>query len=340
MEKEDKPLAKIKDTDYLFLTNRIRALECSLLSRERMERMLDAPTAADAAKVLQECGYPELETVTVDSINEMLSKAQERTFDDLYLFAPDRNMIDLFRVKYDYHNAKVLLKAEARGLDATNLLVSTGRVDPKKLDEEIRSSALRGLPGKLAPAIAQARDVLGTTGDPQLSDFVLDRAYFEDIAQMAESTGSDFLVGYVRMSVDIANLKSLIRTLRMGKDVDFLRSVLFEGGNIPSSKLIHGMTQDLPVADLYTSTALSEVAEVGASCISGGGSLTQFEKRCDDALTAYLTKARYVPFGESPLITYLVAKENESTAIRIIMTGRLADLSADVIRERLREPYV
>ncbi len=333
-------MAKIKDTDYLFLTNRIRALERSLLTRERMERMLDAPTAADAAKVLQECGYPELETVTVDSINEMLSKAQERTFDDLYLFAPDRNMIDLFRVKYDYNNAKALLKSEARGVDATHLLVSSGRVDPKKLDEEIRSSSLRDLPGKLAPAILQAREVLGTTGDPQLSDFVLDRAYFEDIAQLAEGTGSDFLIGYVRLMVDIANLKSLIRTLRMGKDVEFLRNVLFEGGNIPPAKLLHGMAQDAPVADLYSSGPLAEVAEVGAGCISGKGNLTQFEKLCDDTLTAYLAKARYVPFGESPLVTYLVAKENESTAIRIIMTGRLADLRADVIRERLREPYV
>ena len=80
-------MAKIKDTDYLFLSTRIRALERSLLTRERMERMLEASTAAEAVKVLQECGYPEVEEVTVDSVNEMLSKVRERTFDDLYLFA-------------------------------------------------------------------------------------------------------------------------------------------------------------------------------------------------------------------------------------------------------------
>lgn len=333
-------MAKIKDTDYLFLTTRIRVLERSLLTRERMERMLDAPTAADAAKVLQECGYPELESVTVDSINDMLSKAQSRTFDDLYFFAPDRNIIDLFRVKYDYHNAKVLLKSEARGIDAASLLVHTGRVEPKKLEEKIRSSDLKDLPGKLASAIRQARDVLGTTGDPQLSDFVLDRAYFEDIAELAEATGSQFLIGYVRLSVDIANLKSLVRTLRMGKDVDFLKGVLFSGGNIQPEKLLHGVAAGTPITDLYSASPLAPAAEVGAGCISGKKELTRFEKLCDDTVTAYLSKARYVPFGESPLITYLVAKENESTAIRIIMTGRLADLSADVIRERLREPYV
>ena len=36
----------------------------------------------------------------------------------------------------------------------------------------------------------------------------------------------------------------------------------------------------------------------------------------------------------------LSAKDNEFTAVRIILTGRLADLPADVIRERLRNAYV
>ena len=37
---------------------------------------------------------------------------------------------------------------------------------------------------------------------------------------------------------------------------------------------------------------------------------------------------------------YLIAKEAEWTAVRIVMAGRLAGLSADAIRERLRDTYV
>lgn len=332
-------MAKIKDTDYLFLSTRIRALERSLLTRERMERMLDAPTPADAAKVLVECGYPEAEEVTVDSVNQMLSQARQRTFDDLYLFAPDRNIIDVFRVKYDYHNAKVLLKSEARGVDAGALLVDTGRVSPQELREHVRASDFRGLPGHLAGAIAQARDTLGSTGDPQLSDFVLDRAYFEDMFDLARASGSAFLEGYVRINIDVANLKSLVRTLRMGKDVDFLRGVLFSGGNVDVPRIIAAVNAGTPIPELYTASALREAAELGNSAIAGA-SLTPFEKLCDDAVMAYIGDARYVAFGEAPLVAYLAARESEFTAVRIIMTGRLADLPADVIRERLREPYV
>lgn len=332
-------MAHINDTDYLFLSTRIRALERSLLTRERMERMLEAPTAADAAKVLVECGYPEVETVTVDSVNDLLAQARARLFDDLYLFAPDRNIIDVFKVKYDYHNAKVLLKSEARGVDADRLLVDTGRVKPEFLRERIRSSDFRGLPGRLGSATAQARETLGTTGDPQLSDFVLDRAYFDDMFDLAAKTGSDFLAGYVRINIDVANLKSLVRTLRMGKDVDFLKGVLFTGGNIDVGRILNAVNSGATLEDLYATSVLKDAAEAGTACLSGA-SLTQFEKLCDDAIMAHVGNARYVAFGEAPLVAYLVARESEFTAVRIIMTGRLAELPVDVIRERLREPYV
>ena len=47
-----------------------------------------------------------------------------------------------------------------------------------------------------------------------------------------------------------------------------------------------------------------------------------------------------VPFGVEVALGYLIAKEAEWTAVRIVMAGRLAGLSADAIRERLRDTYV
>ena len=57
-------MSKIKDTDYLTISARIRARETRLLTRERMERMLDARSGEERAKVLAECGYPELSALT------------------------------------------------------------------------------------------------------------------------------------------------------------------------------------------------------------------------------------------------------------------------------------
>ena len=61
---------------------------------------------------------------------------------------------------------------------------------------------------------------------------------------------------------------------------------------------------------------------------------------CDDALLRYHKGAKYVAFGEAPLIGYLAAIEAELTAVRTIVAGRLAGLGAEMITERLRETYV
>ena len=50
---------KLKDTDYLFISTYLHSRERDLLTGARMERMIEAPTAADAAKVLGEIGYGE-----------------------------------------------------------------------------------------------------------------------------------------------------------------------------------------------------------------------------------------------------------------------------------------
>ena len=42
----------LKDTDYLFISSYLRCRERNLLTSARMDRMIDAPSAADAAKVL------------------------------------------------------------------------------------------------------------------------------------------------------------------------------------------------------------------------------------------------------------------------------------------------
>ena len=49
----------IKDTDYLVISARVKAMESGLLTRERMDRMIEARDDAEALKVLSECRYPD-----------------------------------------------------------------------------------------------------------------------------------------------------------------------------------------------------------------------------------------------------------------------------------------
>ena len=295
---------KIKDTDYLAISARVRAMETTLLTAERMERLLEARSDEEVSKLLQDCGYPELDAARPEAMDAVLSQAREELLTDLGDGAPDPRYIDIFKLKYDYHNAKAILKAAAMGTSPDRMLMDMGRI--------------------------------GAARDPQLSDIVLDRWMYRDMAQVAEDTGSQFLRGYVETQIDAANLRALIRTLRMGKNADFLAGVLFESGTVEPAAILAAANHPAGgLNEIYGPTRFAQAAEAGEAALKGG-SLTEFEKRCDDAVSDYLAGAQMIPFGEAPLLAYLAARETEYTNIRILLMGRAAGLSPEVIRSRLR----
>lgn len=329
----------MKDTDYLSISARVRAMETRLLNRERRERMLDARTDEEAAKILTECGYAEPEDLSVHSVNAVLSAARVDLFQDLKGAVPKTELIEVFQIKYDYHNAKALLKAEAMGEDPRRLLMAGGRYDPNTLAESFRRGDLKEYPDLFRVSAEEARRALADHRDPQRADLVLDRACFAEMTAAAKESGSPFLQGYVRLSIDAANLRTLVRCERMGVNHELMRASLLPGGNVESAGLAALKPAELP--SRFSSTPLEAAAQQGAALLgTEGGSLTQFERSCDNALAAYLSRAKRIPFGEQPVVGYLCAREAEATAIRTILSGRKAGLTGDAIRERLRECYV
>lgn len=83
---------------------------------------------------------------------------------------PDRRLVEVFQLKYDYHNAKVLIKAQAMGLDEARLLSQGGRYDPQRLREDFLRDDLRDWGEVFRQAVLRAREVLSATGDPQQAD--------------------------------------------------------------------------------------------------------------------------------------------------------------------------
>ncbi len=323
-----------KDTDYLAISARIRAMENKLLTRERMDQMIEARDSAEAMKLLAESGYND-----GAGLEAALAQARAEVFKDMEQGAPDPRLVEVFQIKYDYHNAKTILKAQAMGSDPERLLLSGGRYDPAQLWDGWKREALSGVSVEFSKAMEQAQAALAEGGDPQQADLILDRACYGEMAGLAKELRSPFLQGYVRLSVDIANLRAAVRVARMGREGEFLRQVLLPGGNVSEGAIASARGDAL--GEVFRSGPLSQAAGLGAKLAQPeGGSLTAFERECDNALIAYLAAARRVPFGEETVIGYLYAKEQEFTAIRAIFAGRAAGLDGDTIRSRLRETYV
>lgn len=327
----------IRKEDYLCLSAMLRAREPKMLSDEKAERMVEAEAFEEAARLLSECGYPDFTGMNAAEIDKALSEHRAGLFHETERLSPESEYVDMFRIKYDYHNAKAILKAGAMDIDPAHILSSSGRFPSEKLQEDIHEEKLHGYPSVFGTAVLEARSELAKSGNPQISDFVLDRAYFAELSQLAEKKGNSFLTGYVKVLIDAANLKSAVRTLRMGKSALFLENALIPGGSTDTARILAAKDAD-EVASFYEQGSLSQAAALASEAVSGNG-MTAFEKACDNAVNEYLKKAKFVSYGPETVVTYLAAVENEITAARMILTGKLSGIDADVIKERLREQY-
>ena len=89
----------------------LRAREGKMLNAERAERMLEAATFEDAAKLLTDCGYEDMSLMDVNGVNDALARFRAAQVAELSVLVPDPAVLDLFRMKYGYHNAKVIVKS-------------------------------------------------------------------------------------------------------------------------------------------------------------------------------------------------------------------------------------
>lgn len=328
---------KVKDTDYLFLSAMLRARESKMLDRERIDRMLSALNFAEAARLLTDVGYEDMSYADAKGVDALLSERRKAIFDEIGRMAPKSELVDAFRLKYDYHNAKVIIKAESAGVSGEYLLSACGRVEGAVLLQAYEEDDFRSLPAALGRAMQEAKATLARTGNPQLADIELDRAYFAEMTDMAEETGSAFLKNYVRLLIDSANLRTAVRVIRMGRGQDFMMSALISGGGADPGRIADAaLSGGEALASAVTDPYLQQAVSLGAEAMKGGP-VTAFELACDNCVSAFLSSAKMVPFGSEAVVEYLALVEAEITAIRMILTERLAGIEPDVTRERLRD---
>ena len=310
-----------------------------MLNAERVDRLLEARDFEEAARILTEYGYEDMSEMSADQIEVLLSQRRAGIFSEIARICPDAEVVDVFRIKYDYHNAKVLIKAEGMGIDAGHLLSDCGCIAAKVIESEFRSGSYNRIPMIMSEPMREARELMGRSSNPQLVDFMLDKAYFAELLTKAERIESPFLLRYARLLIDSANLRSVVRTIRMGRGSDFMKSVIIPGGNVGIKRLsVVEMSPDGLTA-AFSMSPLKEAAVLGGAVIAGG-ELTAFEQACDNAVTRYLCKAKTKGFGDDPVISYLAAVEGELTTVRMILTGLKAGVDPQILKERLRDLYV
>ena len=107
-------------------------------------------------------------------------------------------------------------------------------------------------------------------------------------------------------------------------------------GGADSARIAQAAEGGDALSAVFNATPLARAASLAAEAVKGGA-LTDFELECDNAVADYLSAAKMKPFGIEAVVEYISLLEAEITAARMILTGRLAGIEPEVIRERLRD---
>ena len=331
-------MVKFKDTDYLHASSRIKSMEKYLLTSRQLTQMVEAHSIEEAYKVANDAGIGAGGEAA--DYEAALKTNLLDTYKLLENLSGGTDVFHIFRYEYDGLNLKSLIKAQALDKDPDSTMTGLGTVPVEALKEQFRQKKFEQLHPALAAGALEALDTLAKTGDPQAVDVILDKAVLAAMLEKAGGYDNRFIRRIVAAKIDIANIRCMVRLRRMDGDTDFFRRIAAPGGTIGENGFIEAYSKGMDsVIAFIEASSYGKVLEPAMAPLRAGGSLTLFEKLCDNYIVRLLDDARLVPFGIEPLVVYLIAKENEVKAVRIIIASRLAGVDGEQIKERLRESY-
>lgn len=317
----------------------VRTLENKMLDRTKLEALIQVGSFSDAIRLLQQSVYAPY--VYDSSYESGLKTYLEKFYNELYKIVPVKDIVDVLAIRYDGHNLKAALKGKFSSRSFENLLIDAGTIPASSIVAMVRDESYRDLPKVLKVAVEKATSDFKNNKDPQGLDITLDKAMYAYMLEKAQSSGYSYMTDVVKLLIDITNIKSFIRINIQDRGREFFSRVAIPGGNLDLDimassigEAIENFPSRIYHTDYYgwVNEAVEEYHKTGnIGCI---------EKSADDYLMKVMKRAKLISFGPEPIVSYIYAVENEVRLVRIILTGKMNELSSELLRERLRDVYV
>ncbi|NLY83006.1 MAG: V-type ATPase subunit [Acholeplasmataceae bacterium] len=325
---------------YEYAMGRISVFAKRMLSAAQLRKISEAADFGEALALLLETGYGgnitpgQIEHTEIDYfIREQLQMSRKMVRD----LTPDPELTGLFLLEVDTHNIKTLLKARLMGIEVPDVLIDGGVFPLDMLKECINSQNYDRLPDAYRITLHKIESDLQRNVDPLLFSAQLDCAMFRHIKTVLDRRSEkSFVRDYFTLFADFQNARSVIRSRLLHWPADKLKPLLLESGDISQHVFLEAM--ETPIEQLgaklnrgpygkLISQAIEEYAATGNTPI--------LKHRMEQALMGILKSVKWDVDSLGPIIGYLMGREAEAKALRIIFgakrTGfelRLPDLYA------------
>lgn len=320
------------ETEYAYAVAYIKNLENKMLSQTEIETIIAANDVTAAIKILIDKGFGK-SSKTYYNADDILKDEIEKIWDEAKNACPKEAPLDIILYKNDFHNLKTILKSSVYGVAWEKLIFRPCTVEPELIDNAIKSYNFEELPEFIRDIAKNGYQLVTKTGDGQLFEIYVDKAQLEVMYELAKLSKNEFLIQWTQLEILIADMKILARCV--GRSKDFIENAIIPVEGVNLEMLINAALvsiQELAVA--FSKIGYQKAAD--AVLVS----FAEFEKWCDNQKINFIKKAKNKFFGFEPIIAFLIGKEYELQALRIILSGKNNDVGMDIIRERLRELYV
>ncbi len=316
--------------DQIFANGRIAVMSTKLWGRDKFNRLAESVSVAECVRILTESGVGGGLTIATPNDYELLLKAE--TDELLKLFAEscyDKQAQKYFFAKFDYVNAKVLMKSKYMRTDGTPYCFVGATYDPQKLQADFVNDNYSVCSSAMAYA---CREIDGQFADgnrsPQVIDKILDNSMYCDM-QVASICGKGKLLKKLfAWEVDTRNLMLIFRAKKAGLSQEAFEENVIRRGTI-SAKVLSSLY------DGANAEVLSEVYRKFYSLCNNVDSLVEAEKAAkrgrDEIVRAYADALTL-----QPLADYFYKKCDEIDNIRYIVIAVKNGLDADKIKENIK----
>lgn len=323
------------ETEYAYAVARIRVNELTLLTTSELNQLVNAASYDDAMHKLADKGWKVPENSPYDYA-KMLEAEADKAWSLIKEVIPDIHELDMLIVKNDFHNLKAALKCSASGDDPSGYYVKPSCIDTDVITQAVETHDFSILPEYMQNSAQKAYDMVVKVHNGQLADVVLDTAAMETMLNLARNTHRELLIKIADIICVAADIKAAYRIAKTNKGREFAELSLAECVTLDKSSLVEAATEGEEKLIAYLEkTSYSQPADDLKN-----GDTTAFEKWCDDELMKLVGQAKFTAFGVEPIVAYYIAKDAEIKSVRIILSAKLNNLSADIIKKRVRELYV
>ncbi|APZ50249.1 V-type ATP synthase subunit C [Jeotgalibaca sp. PTS2502] len=331
----------MKDIDYKAINTLIRTYELKLLQKDDFERLLKADDLKATLDTLKATDYEfdQEELLQTKQFNEMLMAHLADVYREMYEVAPQPQLLDLFTLRYTYHNLKVLLKDLFLESNQETLLIPIGSLSVDQLKTLVSSGKNDNAHPLMVEAVRLTKEDFEERQLIEAVTVYMDTYYLRHLRAISDDLQNEDISAIVDILIDLYNLTTLVRSLNQGKPRSHLYALLSSSGTVSKQDLIDDSINGAVsvLKKYYSSKVYGSKLEVVIE--DNKINTLKLDKIMDELISEIVSEGIYQAFGPMPLLGYIYAKETEITNLRLVLVGKDNQIDETILRERMRTIY-